>query len=279
MLQSEDKKQGDTIMKAIFRILAALVLCAPVAKGQAELIGGRTADPKEFPASVYASMGGAACTATVVGERVLFIAAHCVDNGKKASFTVGPNRYTSTCTHAADYKNNSTADWALCLTDKVVTGIPYENLNTDPTAVKVGDEILLTGYGCVRQGGGGGNDGTYRIGEAKVSKVGKGDSAKGDNDIVAKNGAALCFGERVMISINSRGNIRDTSYLSSVSTPRAKGFISIWSAAKGVKLCGYHADAKGCRDAKPDPTDPCEAEKAALADAEKALQECKASVQ
>jgi hypothetical protein len=176
----------------------------------------------------------------------------------------------------------------------VVTGIPYENLNTDPTAVKVGDEILLTGYGCVRQGGGGGNDGTYRIGEAKVSKVGKGDSAKGDNDIVAKNGAALCFGDsggpafkyldagktkRVMISINSRGNIRDTSYLSSVSTPRAKGFISIWSAAKGVKLCGYHADAKGCRDAKPDPTDPCEAEKAALADAEKALQECKASVQ
>lgn len=237
------------------------------------LIGGRPADPAQFPASVYASMSGARCTATVVGPRVLFIAAHCVNSGGTASFTAGANRYTSVCTHSKDYARNSTADYALCVVDREVTGIKYENVATDSSVVKVGDEILLTGYGCTSPGGGGGNDGVYRIGEARVKQVPSGT----DNDIVASSGAALCFGDsggpafkyldagktkRVLVSINSRGDIRTTSYLSGVFTDQGKRFIAAWQGANsGLKICGVDADTPNCRDSVVPPPPPPEGPK------------------
>ena len=224
------------------------------------LIGGKPADPKDWPASVYASMSGARCSATVIGERVLLIAAHCVSNGGTASFSVGANNYTSKCTHSPYYKNNATSDWALCVTNNKVTGIPYENVNQDEELFQVGDKLMLTGYGCIRAGGGGGNDGTYRIGEAVVRQKPSGT----DNDIVTNSGAALCFGDsggpaffinsenkRWVVSVNSRGNISTTSYLSAVHTEQAKTFMKSWITTNSQDICGISEKAVGCRDVKP----------------------------
>ena len=220
-----------------------------------DLIGGRTASLSDWPASVYSSQGNSRCTSTVVGERVLLIAAHCVSDGGKASFKVGGVQYSSICTHSDDYEGNATADYSLCAVDKVVEGISYEVVNQDKDSVKVGDELLLTGFGCIQPGGGGGNDGTYRIGEAKVTRTPSGTN----NDIVTSGGAALCFGDsggpafkvtgtkRVQVSINSRGDIRTTSYLSALHTDQAKAFFSSWYEKNGQKICGVHKDAKGCR--------------------------------
>ena len=231
---------------------------------QPTLINGRAAEPKDWPASVYSSQGNSRCTATVVGERVLMIAAHCVSNGGKASFKIKGAQYSSICTHSSDYRRNSTADYALCAVDKVVEGIPYEVLNQDAEAVKVGDELLLTGFGCVQPGGGGGNDGVYRIGEAKISRTPRGT----DNDIVTGGPAALCFGDsggpafkivgekRWQVSINSRGDIRRTSYLSALHTAQAKEFIASWYKENNHKICGVHADAKGCRNTVSPPPSP-----------------------
>lgn len=228
------------------------------------LIGGRAADPKDFPASFYAAMGGSRCTATVVGPQVLFIAAHCVGNGSKATITHKGEKIAGVCEHSSDYRRNSTADYALCAFGKVIEGIEYEVVNQDESRIKVGDEILLTGFGCVRPGGGGGNDGVYRIGEAKVSRVPRGS----DNDIVTGGGAALCFGDsggpafkiasgmRYQVSINSRGDIRQTSYLSALHTDQAKKFITSWSEKTGLKICGVHKDVPNCRGLKPEPTPP-----------------------
>jgi len=107
------------------------------ADGKPVLIGGRTADPKDWPASMYAQMNGARCTATIVGERVLFIAAHCVASGGTATFRVGSQSYSSVCTHSKDYAANATADYALCQVDRVVEGVPYELVNQDARLVKV----------------------------------------------------------------------------------------------------------------------------------------------
>lgn len=217
------------------------------------LINSRPANPAEFPASVWTR----SCTATVVGPRAVFIAAHCTSNGGSIAFNAGPNRYTARCTRSADYSGNSTADYALCQTDKEVVGVPYERLNINASRFKVGDQLLLTGYGCVRAGGGGGNDGTYRIGESRIVRLPSGRS----NDTITQGGAALCFGDsggpafhidantgdRVLVSTNSRGDIRSTSYLSSTHTPMALRFFESWYQKTGMKLCGYHTDAPGCR--------------------------------
>lgn len=229
------------------------------------LINGTPADLKDWPSSVYASMSGSRCTATVVGERTLLIAAHCVGNGAKASFSVGANQYSSTCTQAPQYNGNSTADWTLCLIDKVVAGTQYENVNSESSRITVGQELTLTGYGCIKPGGSGGNDGIYRVGTAKVTNIPSGNS----NDIVTKGGAALCFGDsggpaflvdnntkaRWVVGVNSRGDISTTSYLSSVSTSVALNFIKDWAQKNNQQICGIHSGAMGCRqsDCNPQP--------------------------
>jgi hypothetical protein len=139
-----------------------------------------------------------------------------------------------------------------------IPGIPYERINRDPAAFKLHAEILLTGFGCTATDGSGGNDGKYRIGEAKVAELPSGTN----NDIITRGKVALCFGDsggpaflyldrakkrRVQISVNSRGNIVDESHLSSTSTQAALTFFQSWSEKNQVKLCGLHNDATGCR--------------------------------
>lgn len=226
------------------------------------LIGGREADPKEWPASVYARMGGSACTATVVGPEVLIIASHCVSHGGSATFSIGPNNYSSTCARSPLYRKGTDHDLALCKISNPVKGVPYESVNLNPDLIKVGKEILLTGYGCIRAGGGGGNDGIYRIGEAKITRE------PNPYDLTASGKAALCFGDsggpaflylddaktkRVQVSVNSKGDIRTTSYLTVTSSQASIDFLKEWSLANSVKICGVHDDAQGCRDSAPQP--------------------------
>ena len=234
---------------------------------QPSLIGGRDANAADWPATVYSSQGSSRCTATLVAARALLIAAHCVGDGKTATFTAGGKQYSSTCKHSPDYRRDHTADWALCYVATDVAGVAFEKLAKPEDAPQVGETILLTGYGCTRAGGSGGNDGVYRIGESTVISV-----PTRDNDIVTKGGAALCYGdsggpafrlldpegkERVQVSVNSRGDIRTTSYLSSITTAKAVSFIESWAQEKRVRICGIHAEAGGCRGVQtPPPAQP-----------------------
>lgn len=230
------------------------------------LIGGQPALAGDFPATVYSSSGGARCTANIIGKQALLIAAHCVGDGKQVSFQINGVNYASICTHSPEYKNNETADWALCKATLPVAGIKYESINLDKALVKMGDKITLTGYGCTQSGGTGGNDGTLRVGEAPVTKVPSGTNY----DIVTTGDVALCFGDsggpaykyldtdlkaRVQISVNSRGNIRNTSYLSSSANDSFKAFLTDWINRNSVEVCGVTPDAKDCRNGeiKPDP--------------------------
>lgn len=226
------------------------------------LIGGVPADSAQWPASVYARAGNSACSATIVGDRVVFIASHCVGNGGSISFTAHANNYTARCAHHPEYKGNDTADWTLCLVSRPVTGIPFEVLGVDKD-VEVGQELLLSGYGCTKPGGGGGNDGIFRIGNAKV----KGVPYQKNYDIVTKGSAALCFGDsggaayllgeqgaRHIVGVNSRGNISTTSYLPAVFAKSFVDWATVWAKNNSVRVCGLHADAVGCRGKQQEPT-------------------------
>lgn len=219
------------------------------------LIGGRAADPAEWPASLYAKAGSSACSSTLVGDRVLFMAAHCMNDGQKVAFTAHANAYTARCSHHPEYKGNDTADWALCLVDRPVTGVPFEVFGPDLQLAN-DSTLLLSGYGCIKPGGGGGNDGIFRIGNATVKGLPYGKSY----DIVTKGGAALCFGDsggaaytvtdkaRYIVGVNSRGDIASMSYLPWIGSASFVNWANSWAkASNNVKICGLHSDALGCR--------------------------------
>lgn len=251
------------------KLLITAALTAPTLVPQdfsPELIDGEPAPEGMFPVTVVIRSGNAACTAQVSGERVVASAAHCMPNGGTITFKLKDKSYSAKCAHSPHYRQDSTSDYALCLISEKVEG-PYESIEFGTEWCKAGDRVMLSGYGCVREGGGGGNDGVLRYGYAEIDHC-----PHGDNDIVIRGNAALCFGDsggptyriqdgdvRSVLGQNSRGNIRDTSYIPAWYRPRGKEFATSWAAANGQKICGLHEDAVGCRVAKPEVSAECKA--------------------
>jgi hypothetical protein len=224
------------------------------------LLGGVPADPKEWPVSFYA-ITPVRCTSTLVGPQALLMAAHCV--GHKAVATIrfrDGNDVSAVCTHAPEYATDRSADYALCHLKTALIGAPYEVVNTDPALLRAKAVIVLTGYGCTKGPGKGGNDRIYRVGEAEISALPGADPAK-VNYLVTKGKVATCLGDsgggaflvnrqsltRKLVSVNSSGNMRDTSNLSATSTPAARKFLKDWSDENGATICGVSPDAANCR--------------------------------
>jgi len=229
-------------------------------KAQTSVLGARKVDPKLFAASFFSK--DAQCTSSLVGPRALLLAAHCVNQGEAIAIAVSGREVTAVCTRAPEYDpvRNASPDYALCLTASEIVETPYfETVSTDAARLAVGQEVLLTGFGCTKAGGGGDTSGTvYRVGEASITNL----PTVTDNRIVTKGQAAVCYGDsggpaflqriqdggpRIQISVNSVGNIRDTSGLASLSTAVAKNFLASWSQTHGVRICGVHPEQPKCR--------------------------------
>jgi hypothetical protein len=228
---------------------------------QTSVIGARIVDPRLYPASFFSK--DLQCTASLVGSRAILTAAHCVATGATLVMKVQTQKVPAVCTQAPGYHptDNPSPDYALCLAESEITGTPFfETINVDPTILVVKGVILLTGFGCTKQGGGGDNTNTvFRVGEASITAL----PSDTNNFLVTKGKAALCFGDsggasyitrgtdddapRSQVSVNALGNIKDQSALASLSTPAAKQFINDWSTKHGVTICGVHGGATKCR--------------------------------
>jgi len=212
------------------------------------LINGTPVQAGTFRDVVRIQSGGAACTATVVGPRVIVTAAHCANNGATATFSIDGKSYSATMTRSSLYPGKD-HDVSLGLVSQDITGVEPASIGGTAT---VGLGITLLGYGCINVGGGGGNDGILRIGDSAIT----GFSAY---DMVSRkaNGAALCFGDsggpaflvegsrRRLLGINSKGNIKDTNYNTRLDITESKTFLTNYAQQNGVKICGVNQDCGG----------------------------------
>jgi Trypsin len=154
-------------------------------KVKPEIIGGAPADPTKFTSTLI-FVGAQRCTATIVGQRSVLTAAHCVANTPRGTINLGGSAISLTCNVHPQYitasctgnpmKMDCTADVALCYAGSIITapGLRYErvqNPTVDPP-LAVGSSIVLLGYGCLTAGGNPSN--ALYLGSANVRALSKG---------------------------------------------------------------------------------------------------------
>ena len=216
------------------------------------LINGQPVDRGAWPEVVRISVNSGGCTATLVGPNCAVTAAHCGPNGATGSLELFNGTVVSfTVIRMPQYQNGTTYDLSLLkLGQEVAT--PFARVGLNHT-FSIGQQVLLAGYGCTNSNGTGGNDGILRIGPSKI--VGE-----SGTDIVSEwkeqNGAALCFGDsggpmfteaasagnRVLVAVNSKGNIRDTNYNMRLNLELVANFLNQSAAQYGLKIKGLNFD-------------------------------------
>lgn len=225
------------------------------------LIGGRRALNGEFPEIIYIRSGGAACSASVVGPRVILTAAHCTrDNGEivplsetlNYHFTINQEVFKARCTIAPEYRNQvGDQDMAYCKTNKDVD-VKWATISRE--GPKKGEVVYLAGYGGTIKGGGGGNDGVLRVGKAPVTK----ESTSSYYSYETTGSTALNFGDsggpsmknmidptrevHVILGVNSRGDIQERSLLTAVYHPKSIKFAEDFERENDVMICGISLD-------------------------------------
>jgi len=119
------------------------------------IINGIPVNTSDYPWIFWIRSDGSMCTASLVGPNVIATAAHCVGNGEALTFRHGAGSYSAVCTHHPDYRS-ADHDLALCrlLKSPEVKPIPM-HLNHH---ARMDMRLQIFGFGCVRPGGGGGNE-------------------------------------------------------------------------------------------------------------------------
>lgn len=229
------------------------------------LIGGSPVQPDEYEEVIRITNGKASCSASLIGPRVVLTAAHCTGpNGdifpvsaeKVYEFTKGRTVYKARCQIAPDYRSRTgDQDMALCKTDKAVSGKYAIVMQKGP---KINELVTLVGYGCTSESGRGGNDGILRVGDAPVTKL----DTKHYYSFHTKGDSALCFGDsggpafkrsikgayHYIYGVNSRGDIRELSMLTSVYHPNSIKFMKDFERSFDVQICGISLTCDGSNE-------------------------------
>ena len=225
------------------------------------LIGGDLVPSGQYENVVKISVGNSSCSATVVGPRALLTAGHCADHGDTGRFALRGKTYSVKFTQSPLYRQGKDHDLNMGLINQQVGGITFATVG-DIGLVDRGSILRIMGYGCT-QPGGSGHDGKLRTGLTQIIGF-------NGYDAVCKmsNGAANCFGDSggpnfdeknkakdpfIVVGVNSKGNIKDTSYQTLVTTATSRNFMAQWAKDIGTGVCGV---TMSCRAGGEQPTPP-----------------------
>lgn len=260
---------GDTTVAAFeelsskVRPLVEPIAAVPQNSVTGQLINGVPVNPAFFPGIIRMTTGGT-CTAAVVGPATILFAAHCVDHQSLISFLADGQSIEGICEQAPGFRlGNDSEDWALCLLSREIGGFAYESVNLQ-TAPAVGDEVILTGYGCTEQGGG--IDGLLRAGVSDVSAKPNGwpdeTSTIYTASSVSGGQAVLCPGDsggplfrftggvtdaRSVVGVNSRTTFQfGVSLFAALASEAGRDFVTDWAKRHNQEICGFNR-SKGCR--------------------------------
>jgi hypothetical protein len=239
------------------------------------LINGQIVNPEDFPA-LFRKTSGSNCTSALIGPAAILTAAHCVTHGSTVGFRAAGRRVRAVCEQAPGFRNGTTSeDWALCLLENEVRGIPYETVDLSGAPAS-GTPIFLTGFGCTATGAPGSpgacqedfqtGDRTLRMGLTNVVPrpamfANRRNTIFGDGRISAGT-PVLCPGDsggpafiipngspraiRRLVGVNSATCIlgdRGVSLIAAVSSAPGAAFLRDWAMRREQTVCGVNGSS------------------------------------
>jgi len=235
------------------------------AGGVGQVVGGTRQETVAWPATLKffqtVNSRSFACTATIIGPRVVLTAAHCISHEAIAKIQLPTGEALITCHHHPYYDGVLGADLALCLAAAdIPTNALHERIDLNVASVRRNTNLFLLGYGCRKEV----DSTTSGILYGGISPVrdmpledfdhyrtfGGVSICPGDSGGAAYSltDESLPTGRRSIIGVNS-GYLagQSTSYLTPLSRPLLATFIRDWAARNGVAICGVTPGTANCR--------------------------------
>ncbi len=167
-LRSAARRSGRRLAILIIAAAAGFAVFAISQRGRA-MVGGAQTAATDFGRSVVMILGsaGTACTATAIGRDLLLTAAHCVQPGSDYKLVGSELGQPPILKAVAGIERHpqfdmqrllghlATADVALIkLTEPLASRIPLSRIGGETEMVRVGDTLVVAGYGVTVRGDG-----------------------------------------------------------------------------------------------------------------------------